>query len=391
MSKILINRWVVFLLILPHLSIYYFQVGPLLPVMQVFQLGIALPLVFSIYKRVNVFNILLTLSMFAVLLSTVLNGNTTPGTIFSVITLSGFCYYVSYATKNFRGFITGLYYLLFVVVIGNFLTMIVSPLQIDGHYLLGGKNAVQLTLLPTIALVYVYSYFKYKKLKVMPLMIILLSIASIYLSDSGTATVIAILTFLFVFSPNKISPTFNTYLVVYTVAFLSIVVFRLQDSFADFIVNVLQKDITFTGRTNIWDLVVYSLQDSWFVGLGRESTIVRDYFYPVSATHNGILQVVMFTGVVGLLLFVGILLAISKRMLPCRKHKIAKVLSFAIFAYMVIGLTESVFYRIEFWLLLAVAFDVGRIINQIDSPQINRQITESRLQNKKATIQARET
>lgn len=380
-TGLLTNRWGFFFVILPHITFYYFKVEPLKPVIQAWQLAVFLPVLLFVFTRINILNVLLTVSMSLVLISAYTNGTITGGVFYSVIVFLGFCFYITYATEHFKEFITGLYYLLVFVVVANFLTMIISPVQFDGRYLLGGKNALQVTLLPAIPLVYIYSYFRYKKLRVIPLIVILIAILSMYLSQSGTATVIAILTLVFALFPKRISPTFNAYLYGYIAIFLSIVVYRLQEvMFGDFIKDVLQKDLTFTGRTYIWDFVMYLMNEYWFLGVGRGSTIIRDNnYFNVIDTHNGVLEVMMFSGVIGLALYFIMLLMIGQKLKQERKHVISKVLSFSLFAYMIIGLTESVFYRIEFWLLLVISYNIDKIVKQSEPVQETTHLQQNKM------------
>lgn len=364
MRNIFLNRWVVFFLLLPQVGIYYFQVGSIVNLIHIWQLLIFVPFLIPVFLRVNTFNILFSFLFLLILLSAYLNGNITSGTVFNIMSLGGICYYLSNATKNFKELITGLYYLFATVMVLNFITMLVGAFQINGYYLLGGKNAISHELFPAIPLFYLYSYSTYNKLKPIPLILILISAVSFYLSGSGTATILALLTFLFIFLPKKVSPNLNIYLILYTIAFFALVIFRLQNLFANFITFVLKKDLTFTGRTFIWDRVLDGLHGSWILGLGRESKIVEEYFYPVSATHNGVLQVLVYSGIIGLILFTVTLLIIVKKLKKYRKNPISKILSFSIFSYLVIGLTESVFFQFEFWLLLVLAYDIERIINQ---------------------------
>ncbi|MGF9775894.1 O-antigen ligase family protein [Priestia aryabhattai] len=369
------NRWVIIFLILPHLSIYYFKLEQFRPVIFIWQSTVILLALFLIYRQINTFNILMIFYMVIVMLSAVVHGTLSFGVLYTIGVFLSFCIYISYAIKNFNEFITGLYYLLTSVAILNFLTMLLHGITIasngDYAYLLGGKNAISLTLLPTIPLIYLYSYTIYHRLKLFPLIVILICIISTYLSESGTGIVVSLLTIIFVLFPKKLLPSFYTYLLAYFITFFSIVIFRLQEIlFGDFIVDVLHKDMTFTGRTYIWDLVLNALKNSWFLGLGRGNSFISNNFINLSETHNGILEVLMFSGIMGCLLFSLILLIVGKKLFLKRKHIFSKILSFSIFTYLIIGLTESVFYKIEFWILLIISYNIENIIKHADDNKL---------------------
>ncbi|MFS8351790.1 O-antigen ligase family protein [Bacillus nitratireducens] len=262
------------------------------------------------------------------------------------------------------------------IVVANFLTLLIGGLDVGTNglpiYLLEGKNAIALTTLPTIPIVYLYSYTIHKKMKTLPLLLILICSISIYLSDSGTGIMVSFLTILFIFLPKKVFPTFKTYLYIYIVIFFTIIVFRLQELlFGDFIINVLHKDMTFTGRTYIWDVVLNVIKESWILGFGGGNDIISYYFFNLNETHNAVLEILMYSGLLGILFFLIILFVVGNKLSINKDHIISKILSFSIFAYMILGLTESVFYKKEFWILLIISYSVGNIIKSTDTDQNN--------------------
>lgn len=362
------NRWLVFFLILPHLNLYYFDLAVVKPFVLIWQLAIVF-IAFLTFKRTNTFNILLFFYMIIVAFSAGIMGTLTIGILFSIGIFLAFFKYISHAMNNFSELIRGLYYLFATVVLINFLTMLLGGIAHDSYgfpiYLLGGKNSVAITALPTIPIVYIYSYFIHEKLKIIPLLLILISIISIYISESGTGIVIALLSILFVFAPKRFFPSFFSYFFIYVVTFLSIVIFRLQEVFlGNFIVNVLHKDITLTGRTYIWDWVISYIKQSWLLGYGRGNDIVNTHFTNLYEAHNGILEILLFTGVLGLFFFFLILLLVGQKLSMNRRHIFSKLLAFSIFCYLIIGLTESVYNSTEFWMLLVISFGIGGIIKQ---------------------------
>ena len=86
-----------------------------------------------------------------------------------------------------------------------------------------------------------------------------------------------------------------------------------------------------------------------------------------------ILQLAVYSGVVGIILFLAILLLIGKKLDLNKDDIFSRILSFSIFSYLIVGLMESVFMKKEFWLLLALAYAVNRIIKQVSykRPELN--------------------
>jgi len=87
--------------------------------------------------------------------------------------------------------------------------------------------------------------------------------------------------------------------------------------------QVLSKDPTLTGRTELWTLVVQAIGqrpmlgygfDSFWMGLQGESLgIIRDVGWLVPTAHNGYLDLLLGTGIVGVLLFLPLLLQSLRR------------------------------------------------------------------------------
>ncbi len=80
-------------------------------------------------------------------------------------------------------------------------------------------------------------------------------------AGSGTGIVVSLFVIFFMLMPRFSHPSLKTYLFIYIISFIVIVILRLHDILlGDFIVNVLEKDVTFTGRTRIWDVVIEKIK-----------------------------------------------------------------------------------------------------------------------------------
>lgn len=359
------NRWLAIFLVLPHLNVYYFNLEQIQPIVFFWQATVIVVALVLLFKRITVFNVMIIVYMAVILFSAVINNTLTGGILFNTLLLIALCIYVSNAIKNPAEFFKGMYYLFSTIILLNFFTILNNGITIiiDPIYLLGGKNALAMTILPAIAMILLYSYITYQKIKSVPLIIVMVGLASIFLTGSGTGVIVAILLTIFLLGWKKHLPSFKKYLVIYSIIFFAIVIFRLQDVlFGSFITDTLNKTITFTGRTYIWDFVLSIIGDSWFLGFGRGTNLINQYFPHVSEAHNGFLEVLLYSGVLGVTFFLVILLKVAKNLAFFKKHVISKLLSFSIFAYMVLGLAESVFYKKEFWILLVTSYGISHLV-----------------------------
>lgn len=371
------NRWIIPFLILPHLQIYYFDNDFFRPIILIWQSLILVIALVLVFKELNIFNIIFSIFVCVILFSAYWNGYLTISTCYTMAILVAFCVYIFFESRKPLELITGLFYLFIPLVLLNFASVIVGGLGINYRgsvlYLLGGKNNIIFTILPAITITYMYSLMKFNKLKIFPFIIIIISLLSVFVAGSGTGIVVVLLTILVILLPKHILPQYFTYIIIYFTAFLAIIILRLQEKlFGDFIVNVLKKDITFTGRTQIWDTITRALNDSWLLGKGLGNSVVIDSFYPINQEHNLLLQIALDSGIIGIVLFTFLLILVGKELKKSNFNYYTKVISFSVFAYLVVGLQESILYRKEFWLLLVISYASNKMLLKMDlSKKIN--------------------
>lgn len=89
-------------------------------------------------------------------------------------------------------------------------------------------------------------------------------------------------------------------------------------AFLPFIVNLYGKDLTFTGRTQIWSAALWAIGKRLTMGYGREGVWFRTGIPPTyeidqrigfvaGHAHNAYLELLLEVGLVGLVLYVGLL------------------------------------------------------------------------------------
>lgn len=156
-----------------------------------------------------------------------------------------------------------------------------------------------------------------------------LSASCLYLSRSSTSIVAAAFTLLFLALLLRSPPAFRRYmpyivalfistLLLYSVALLHFI--PGMDLILSPISGITGKDLTFTGRTEIWDIMLEHIRQCPYLGTGYSAYwtgpslgapsnvfVLQMNFYPGSA-HNGYLDVLNDLGAVGLFVLFGYLL-----------------------------------------------------------------------------------
>ncbi|OBR89893.1 hypothetical protein CLRAG_38700 [Clostridium ragsdalei P11] len=87
---------------------------------------------------------------------------------------------------------------------------------------------------------------------------------------------------------------------------ISIVFFNIQDKLSFLIECILQKSLTFTGRTYIWKINLEQIRQSWIIGYGYGYRAVG-FFY----AHNAILEFLIEGGIVLLVAFIWVVVIVG--------------------------------------------------------------------------------
>lgn len=147
-----------------------------------------------------------------------------------------------------------------------------------------------------------------------------------------------------------------TFAVGYLVLFASVVLFRAQAALSS-LFGFMGRDVTFTGRTTIWDIALSCVDADHFL-LGRNGIYDRVFVFPdgssVGTAHNAILDVLVWGGVVGLIFFCGLIAVASVRLFRLRRLRSAAILSIYLGVFFLMGLVEFVTCT-AFFLFIGIA------------------------------------
>ena len=334
----------------------------------------------------NILNIklilLVMLYSFIILFSAVINNNITMGMIYTNFVYIGFIIYIYYCMKDFKNFINALNILFTLLIIYN----LILAIFVKSSYMYIGyqgsqkvfvgtfesRNGISMVMIPAIAFILIRSEYIYEKVRNKDILLCFMVLIIILLSKSSTGFIVGSLLVIYVLllKKIKIKLNINKLMSIYTIIYTQVVIFRIQETvFRGFIENTLQKNVTLTGRTLIWDFIMKIIPNSLIFGYGRndiiaQNAIIRD----VTEAHNGLLEILLCTGIIGLFVFILILLNVFKA-LNKSNSKISYILSMAIFLYFCIALTESAFTytKIGFWILIIISSNIEKIIKQKDN------------------------
>lgn len=345
-------------------------------------------------KKLSRIMLFITLYQISLFFSTVINNGNYWKLLVSCGTIISFCMITELAVKKNCGLyfksILNVYIPLSVL---NLFIVLIFPQGIaredyygNIYYLLGSRNGFSPLFIPLLIFSYIYSGMNDKKYTPMTLFFTMIVSVSILItwSATGVAGLAMLLLFILLIYGRKIASLFNslTLSVIYIAAFLGIIVFRLQYVFSFIIEKLLHKSMTFTGRTDIWDIALRLIKRSPLFGYGvyegHGLIFVRGQYY---YAHNAVLEVLLQGGAVSLIFYGAIFASAAVSLYKYRKQKPAQILSFGIFTVLTMMLMEA-YSTIWIFSLPVIACYIPYIT---ENPDPKKEISET-LSNKKYLV-----
>ena len=202
-------------------------------------------------------------------------------------------------------------------------------------------------------------------------MIILAAVPSVIIAFSATAVIgVAIIGVVIIMTLIGVMPkAFNiaTYLVINAFYFFGIIIMRVQEYFAFIIVDMLGRDLTFTGRIDIWDKALKAFLGSPVFGMGEITSSESKALIGATHAHNYYLDLLYKSGIFGLVIFIAILIMCGVALYKCRGDgKIPFFVSGAMFTFMVMLQNEAYYNIYYFFSVLALAVFISYALPQKD-------------------------
>lgn len=322
---------------------------------------------FYFYQKVSLFFVGIVFFEVWRVLATIYCGGNYTSLFLAIFNALAICLVVEMGLKTDPdALLDGASFTLGLFVLINFATIILFPQGMyefntfTQNYFLGYRNNSIMLFFPAIIFSIVRSLRKYNKLTLSSFVITAVSFATVILAFSATSVIgMTVFTlFLLLALINKMPNFLNiiTYLAINIAYFFGVIILRLQEAFAFIIVDMLGRDLTFTGRTKIWDSALATFAKSPVFGVGEiENQASRDLIGATHA-HNYYLDLLYKSGLPGFLIFFAILIICGVALYRNRKNgKIPFVVSGAICAFMIMLQSEAYYNIYYFFSILTLA------------------------------------
>ena len=322
---------------------------------------------FYFYQKVSLFFVGIVFFEVWRVLATIYCGGNYTSLFLAIFNALAICLVVEMGLKTDPdALLDGASFTLGLFVLINFATIILFPQGMyefnnyTQNYFLGYRNNSIMLFFPAIIFSIVRSLRKYNKLTLSSFVITAVSFATVILAFSATSVIgmTVFILFLLLALINKMPNFLNiiTYLAINIAYFFGVIILRLQEAFAFIIVDMLGRDLTFTGRTKIWDCALAAFAKSPVFGVGEiENQASRDLIGATHA-HNYYLDLLYKSGLPGFLIFFAILIICGVALYRNRKNgKIPFVVSGAICAFMIMLQSEAYYNIYYFFSILTLA------------------------------------
>jgi len=234
--------------------------------------------------------------------------------------------------------------------------------DVRDNYFLGYDNGHIVLLLP--ALFFAAVYYGETGHKVLPFLVWISVLFSVMICKSATTVAgIAFLIIELIAIKYRVIRRYlfnrKTLLLFILAVFLVIIVFRLQETFSG-IISALGKDSTFTGRTLLWDRAFDSIKRYPFFGVGDNPDINIDIFtygrQKLAYAHNEILDVLVRSGIIGLLLYLFVVVRSVSFNKQVRNDKVWLAFMAAFWLMMFESYSNYTYYYLYYVLLIYPRF-----------------------------------
>jgi len=277
-----------------------------------------------------------------------------------------------YMKKDYKVFIGYTSTILSCLVIINFISILMNPVNYYNNltrvHFLGFDN----DNVPVLLLAVYFNIFNImlnKKGKLAYLSIITAIISSILVwSANGIIGISMVMLYLLIIRKiwKKGSKVLNLK-IYYSIAllfFVLVVLLRVQDHLSFLIQDILNRDLTFTGRTYIWDYAIESISNNKIFGIGIYDFALRLSRTGVYHAHCTLLNITFEAGILGLISYFSIWILSVVKSEKYKSNKYIYLTSYFIFIFLIITLVEFYVKDIMFITLIGMIYNLSKLIKR---------------------------
>lgn len=323
----------------------------------------------------TLFNLLIVITLFSTL-SNIINKTSLNAILSGAYEIGFICICETLASKGYKKFIHVQLALLGVLSFLGATSILIFPHGFNhakytffAIYFLGSKNA-SINIYIIFILAYLgYQYEKNKKLSIKGLIILTLFLITGFLTESGSTIVCLIILMAYyalrIVSFDKFS--IRPWIPFAGVAFAIVVIYiGTNFNFINSIVTTLGRDLSFSGRTALWDDALSYFRSSPIFGVGIEAKFHNYSGVIQHSAHSQYLDRLAKYGIIAFILFIVVIIRTEKKLCIAKNRNIASVFGLIYTVYVL----KMGFDTYDFKLLIMVIYLIEEIIATIDGTVI---------------------
>lgn len=291
---------------------------------------------------------------------------------FDIIVSIFLCILFEYGlSKKDNYFLEGLYKILEFLIYINLISVLVFPNGMynngvyDANWLLGYKNPMIRLFIPVCAIGLLISYKKYNKFNIRSKLLIIISIITVILVDSSTG-IVGMLVFISMllatrskFWREKI--TLFRGFIVYIISNFFVITGTAERYISFFIEGILNRSMTFTGRTTIWEKTLELIREHLFIGIGDCPSEMMEAIIVGPHPHNYFLYILLQSGIIGIIILLLGIKSADKCVKISNDKKACNIMVAALLSFYIMGITESITAAILMYPLYIIIGNMDKI------------------------------
>lgn len=233
--------------------------------------------------------------------------------------------------------------------------------ELGTYWLFGQRTYMRNILFPALFFSVINDRIRNTKCSFSTLFLMVQNPIILFLVDSMTSLMLSLLidfVLILMLSGMKFKKIVIPFAILNLVLDFAIVIVRKVEWISSFIINVLHRDLTFSGRAEIWDLVQEEISKSPLFGTGfhniEDNGLVLSPTKNVSNAHNELLDVTYKGGFIALILFLFLVIKCIISLLKSTKPSVAGILGLFLGAFFIEAVVSDIWYP-QFFLLLYLA------------------------------------
>lgn len=243
------------------------------------------------------------------------------------------------------------------------------------YWLFGQKNAMRNIVVPSITFSAILDRTRRKKYSLRTVYLMVTGIAALILVDSSASVAIIALFAALLFYLNISDMELlklKTIAILYVILEIVVVFMRRINIFSDIIESLLNRDVTLTNRTFIWDAAMKVIRTSPVFGDGlralEDSKLVVGGFQ-ASHAHNAFLDILMKCGIVGAALLVLIVYLCMRQQFKMKSSALGAILGMTLGAFLIAGIVGEL-WNFGFYLILFTMYYLPEMAKQVEAGNI---------------------